>query len=139
MLNIYSPLSKARKWNKIISWRYIFKKKIKHMYNLIKGLLPNIYKTTYIQYLHNLRLVLTHLFAAEFYRQRSQDIELQHRLSFLQWRAPLSVCSSFPSCPSAPCESLALQLFHHLQQRSDLRSRWSSACERSPGGSGWGC
>lgn len=53
------------------------------MYNLIKGLLPNIYKTTYIQYLHNLRLVLTHLFAAEFYRQRSQDIELQHRLSGL--------------------------------------------------------
>lgn len=37
------------------------------MYNLIKGLLPNIYKTTYIQYLHNLRLILTHLFAAEFY------------------------------------------------------------------------
>lgn len=61
------------------------------MYNLIKGLLPNIYKTPYIQYLHNLRLVLTHLFAAEFYRQRSQDIELQHRLSgFSLWLVSFS-------------------------------------------------
>lgn len=53
------------------------------MYNLIKGLFPNIYKTTYIQYLHSLWLVLTHLYASEFYTQRSQDIELQHRLSGL--------------------------------------------------------
>lgn len=52
------------------------------MYNLIKGLLPNIYKTTYIQYLHNLRLILTHLFTL----QRSQDIKPQHRLSgFSLW------------------------------------------------------
>lgn len=86
MLNIYSPLSKARKWNKIISWRYIFNKKIKHIYNLIKGLLPNIYKTTYIQYLHNLYSFSHICLQQSFIHQWSQDIELQHRLGgFSLW------------------------------------------------------
>lgn len=42
------------------------------MNNLIKGLL--------VYYIHS---IFTYLYTAEFYTQRSQDIELQHRLSGL--------------------------------------------------------
>lgn len=47
----------------------------------------------------------------------SLHIKPQHQLvsvaSFPQWRASLSACSSFPSCPSAPGESLAPELCRH--------------------------
>lgn len=86
VLNIYSPLSKARKWNKIISWRYICKKKIKYMYNLIKGLVP-IYKKQHLFSIYITSGSFSHICLQQsFIHQWSQDIELQHRLSgFSLW------------------------------------------------------
>lgn len=73
----------------------------------------------YTKYLHILQLLL-YLLSITCIHNNSVTvlhIKPQHQLvsvaSFPQWRASLSACSSFPSCPSAPGESLAPELCRH--------------------------
>lgn len=60
------------------------------------------YKTTFIKYLHKLQNILTQLYAAQLCRTMisAETQQFVTVASFFQRKA--SVCSSFPSRPSAP-------------------------------------
>lgn len=115
--NVILKVSKMNKNRKVVISRTQQKTKTKKQIGAYCLIL-----IIYTKYLHILQLALSvvppvyHMHTQQLCHS-SLHIKPQHQLvsvaSFPQWRASLSACSSFPSCPSVPGESLAPELCRH--------------------------